>query len=238
MNSSTSGNREEAREMNETKSEAPSLLELLRDNGGELDAEELAYQAQARGVAIRSEDIEALVSEGVVERTPGGGLRPSREVTRERAPGGEQARWEGREVLEAIIAYANLTGEAPSKRHLNAAALARAAERGRARAREAEARLAIYSLGLWPCETTVRKHFGSWPAAVREAGFAPRGRGRPSGGAPVAMPKTGPAALEAAAGEVTKARESGDELALCEALRKLGAAALIEAEEIESRSDE
>jgi hypothetical protein len=84
--------------------------------------------------------------------------------------------------------------------------------------------------GDWPSVATVRNHFGSLNAAVREAGFEPRPQGRqrrrtvPT--ADVQAPAVEASTLAMRVRAVTEARRSSDRAALEGALRDLAAASL------------
>lgn len=144
------------------------------------------------------------------------GFSPRRRPTRVRAP-----LRSADSVLEAIEAWVDRYGETPGMADWDPP---------RARAIGQTWRVERFYQGDWPSVATVRKHFGSLNAAVREAGFEPRpqGRQKPRAETPLLshVPVEEAATLALRVRAVTEARRSSDRAALEGALRDLSAACL------------
>src|SRR4051812_2361550 len=84
-----------------------------------------------------------------------------------------RSKWTRTEVLEAIEKFVKDTGRSPSAGDFHPGDCLEAAHRSAARSMMwLERRERFYKLGL-PWAGTVHKIFGSWTAAVREAGYEP-----------------------------------------------------------------
>jgi hypothetical protein len=126
-------------------------------------------------------------------------------------------------ILESIRAWVDRYGETPGMADW---------EPARARASGQWWRVARFYAGDWPSITTVRHHFGSLNAAVREAGFEPRPRGAHASRPPNASSAdtlAGDVALAAIVMRVRavgQARLTADRTAFVEALRDLSSECL------------
>jgi hypothetical protein len=143
------------------------------------------------------------------------GLSPRRRPTRVRRP-----LQSADSVLEAIGAWVQRYGETPGMADWDPP---------RARAIGQTWRVERFYEGDWPSVATVRNHFGTLNAAVREAGYEPRPQGRQRRQADVPAPadaKAEASFLVLRVRAVADARRSSDRVALEGALRDLSAVCL------------
>lgn len=149
------------------------------------------------------------------------------------------------QIIARISLWAKLTGEPPTKADWTPAKLRSRATAAR-EAIECKLRLiALYELGDFPSETTVRERFGSLNAALELAGFEPRATGRPprpdndAAMRAAPKPKAGEKALRGYFDKVAELREQwGEGPALKAALYDLALSAIAEADRIIGYSDE
>jgi hypothetical protein len=83
------------------------------------------------------------------------------------------------QILARIKLWAELLGSPPTKADWNVARLKQLEATARGTIERHLRRIALYQLGDFPSETTVRDRFGSMNAAIVMAGYEPRPTGRP-----------------------------------------------------------
>jgi hypothetical protein len=136
-------------------------------------------------------------------------------------------------ILARIRQWARITGAPPTKSDWNPARLRQFARRATVHAEKHLRKVALFELGDWPSESTVRERFGSLNAALVAAGFQPRAAGRPAASVTsVGRPRTGADALRGYFRTVMDARGSGDPSVLKTALYVLAMSAIREADRI------
>lgn len=143
------------------------------------------------------------------------------------------------QIIARIKLWAEITGLPPSKADWNVSRLKQLEATAVATVDRHLRRIALYRLGDFPSETTVRARFGSLNAALVLAGFEPRANGRPpkSGNRPgVPRPEVGRAALGECYGVVQGVLD-GDQIALKGALYQLGLSAILWADKIDGGSE-
>jgi hypothetical protein len=122
-------------------------------------------------------------------------------------------RYSDEQIIARIRLWAKLTGSPPSKADWTPSKLRRFAARAKGEVERHLRQVALYEVGDFPSETTVRERFGSLNDALVLAGFEPRAAGRPAKpeneGAAGSRPraKVGPAALCDYYSETVAARE-------------------------------
>lgn len=149
------------------------------------------------------------------------------------------------QIIARISLWAKLTGAPPTKADWTPAKLRSRAAAAR-EAIECKLRLiALYELGDFPSETTVRERFGSLNAALELAGFEPRPTGRPprpendAAARAIRRPKVGEDALRGYFERTAELRaEWGEGPALKSALYELALSAIAEADRIVGISEE
>lgn len=131
------------------------------------------------------------------------------------------------QILARIKLWAQVVGSPPSKADWTPSKLKSAAATARGVVERHLTRVALYELGDFPSETTVRERFGSMNSALVQAGFEPRPTGRqPTTGTNIGTrPKIGRAALRDYMNHVTELLD-GDEAQLKRALYDLSLSAL------------
>jgi hypothetical protein len=149
------------------------------------------------------------------------------------------------QIIARIMLWAKLTGDAPTKADWTPAKLRSRAAAAREEIERKLRLIALYELGDFPSETTVRDRFGSMNAALALAGFEPRPPGRPprpdneACARKVRKPKVGQDALASYFKRTEKLREKwGDGQALKGALYELALSAIAEADRIQGVTDE
>lgn len=90
-----------------------------------------------------------------------------------------KAKWEPDEILAAIRDYVAEHGEVPAATDFNPGDCERSARIALARAHAWTERAGRFRTGVYPWPRTVQKAFGSWNAAIREAGYEPRRESMP-----------------------------------------------------------
>lgn len=139
------------------------------------------------------------------------------------------------QIVARIQLWAQITGRPPSKRDWSPNQLRRQALKTRKQIDRLTRRLALYELGDFPAETTVRDRFGSLNAALVMAGYEPRATGREPKERTVEAPKpkTGPKALAEYMAAVEEARQADDPVSLKQALWTLALSAISEADRLD-----
>lgn len=137
------------------------------------------------------------------------------------------------QILGRIKLWAHVVGSPPSKADWTPAKLRRAAATARGVVERHLTRVALYEMGDFPSETTVRDRFGSMNSALVQAGFEPRPTGRPpvSGKGTGLRPKIGRPALAEYMEKVSELLD-GDQAQLKHALYDLSLSALYLADRI------
>lgn len=140
------------------------------------------------------------------------------------------------QIIARIRLWAELTGEPPTKAAWTTAKLRKYAANARKIVEKHLRTVALYELGDFPSETTVRDRFGSMNGALVAAGFEPRSAGRPNrpeNDPPIPKPKVGGAALCAYYSTTVEERLSdGGGPGLKKALYDLALSAILEADRI------
>lgn len=183
----------------------------------------------------------AVVSEFANTETPAPERVPRRRDRRHR----HGKAYTDEQIIARIQLWARLTGGPPAKADWTVAKLRSRATAAR-ESIEAKLRLiALYELGDFPSETTVRDRFGSLNAALVLAGFEPRGTGRPprpeneACARTVAKPKVGRSHLARYHKRTVELRDEwGDGPALKAALYELALSAIAEADRIPGVSED
>jgi hypothetical protein len=133
------------------------------------------------------------------------------------------------QIIGRIQLWAQIVGRPPAKADWNPSRLRLYAKRARDIIDKHLRAIALYELGDFPSETTVRARFGSLNAALELAGFEPRPTGRqPVSDIPQRKPHVGAIALRGYVRDVERAREQDDPWALKQALYDLAMSAIAE----------
>lgn len=141
---------------------------------------------------------------------------PRRRTRRQRHKPGH-APYSDEQILARIRLWADIVGSPPSKADWTPAKVKRRLATAQGHIERHIRRVALYELGDFPSDVTVRSRFGSMNSAIMQAGiegFEPRSAGRqPTTGTGVGKPKIGRNALEEYIQDV-QAHLDGDQVEL------------------------
>lgn len=133
-----------------------------------------------------------------------------------------RAKWTDAEILDKIREWVERYGEIPASTDWHPGDCNRSARISAARSQAWLARAERFREGEYPWPRTVIKAFGTWSAAIREAGFKPRRESMPAL-EPAVRPSD---AIRSIEGYVRRARESQDPDERRELLAKIAERAL------------
>lgn len=132
----------------------------------------------------------------VARDTPARVRIPRRRIRRQRGKPGQRG-YTDEQIIGRIQLWERLTGSPPAKADWSPSKLKRRAATVRGHIERHMKLLALYEMGDFPAEATVRARFGSMNAALVRAGFEPRAAGRqPTTGQGIGRPQIGRDALE------------------------------------------
>lgn len=130
------------------------------------------------------------------------------------------------QMIARVRLWAKIMGRTPTKRDWQVRDLRFQADVTKAKVNKLTRQIALYEMGDWPSETTVRERFGSLNALLVAAGFEPR----PAGRIPVNEPpklKFRPRPLSDISADIEQFRDDGNKPRYKAALYELAQAAIV-----------